>query len=138
MTPAHILVTAALTLTAQHQTEAIRSTLIAFQTAVQHGEPESLRPMFTAGADYCDAWQSLTGADDVTAVFAQRPVWSERTPPLLQDQRIRFAGSSSAFVLANVVQYGSVILKSSVPLEVWLENDSGQWKISSWRSGRCR
>src|SRR5687768_7317373 len=55
-------------------------------------------------------------------------IWSERTPPVLQEQAIKMIGVSAALVDAQIVQYGSTIVKSSVPVVLVLENEGGAWK----------
>ena len=115
------------------ETEAIRAALRRFNEAVRKPEPQPLRASFTADADYRDATRVLRGADALASLFADRQAWSERTPPMLQDESIRLAGSSVAFVDAQLVQYGSTILKSGVPVVLLLEKAAGEWKIASWR-----
>ena len=75
----------------------------------------------------------LKGRDALAFLFANRQVWSERTPPMIQEESIRLAGPTAAFVDAQLVQYGSTIVKSGTPVVLLLEKEAGAWKIASWR-----
>jgi ketosteroid isomerase-like protein len=119
------------------ETEAIRVALRRFNEAVRKPEPQPLRAFFTPDADYRDATRALKGADALASLFADRQAWSERTPPMLQEESIRLAGPTAAFVDAQVVQYGSTIVKSGVPVVLLLERGAGEWKIASWRMAAC-
>jgi len=113
--------------------EEIRSVLGAFNKAMRNPKAELFLAFITSGADYRDGLKSLKGRDALVSLFTSREIWSERTPPILQEESIRFAGPSAAFVDAQLIQYGSTIVKSSVPVVLLLEKDEGVWKISSWR-----
>ena len=117
--------------------DGIRSVLRGFNEAVRKREPQSFRTVFTSQADYRDATRSLKGPDALASLFTHQQVWSERTPPMLQEEAIRFIGGSAAFVDAQLVQYGSMIVKSSVPVVLLVEKEAGAWKISSWRMLAC-
>ncbi len=116
---------------------AIRAALRGFNEAVRKAEPRPLRAFFTSDADYRDITQVLKGPDALVSLFANRQVWSERTPPMLQEQSIRLAGPSAAFVDAQLVQYGSTIVKSVIPVVLLLEKEADVWKIASWRTAAC-
>ncbi len=116
---------------------AIQTTLSRFNGAMQQAEPQSLRAFFVSNADYRDASRVLKGPDALIALFANRQMWSERTAPSLQEVSIRLVGRAAAFVDAQLVQYGSTIVKSSVPVVLLLEKEAGAWKIASWRTSTC-
>jgi hypothetical protein len=115
----------------------IRAVLQRFNESVRKSESQPFRTLFTSQADYRDATRVLKGSDVLASLFAKGQVWSERTPPMLQEQTIRLVGTSAALVDAHLVQYGSSILKSSVPVVLLLEKDTNAWRISSWRMFRC-
>jgi ketosteroid isomerase-like protein len=117
--------------------DTIRAALRAFNEAVKRAETSPLRVFFTADADYRDAGRLLRGPDALAALFAGRQAWSERTPPMIQEQSIRLSGSSAAFVDAQLVQYGSTIVKSGIPVVLLLEKDGDDWKIASFRMASC-
>lgn len=117
--------------------EAIRAALHGFNEATRKAEPRQLRAFFTSDADYRDASVVLKGPDALVSLFAHRQVWSERTPPMLQEQSIRLAGPSAAFVDAQLVQYGSTIVKSVIPVVLLLKKEADVWKIASWRIAAC-
>jgi hypothetical protein len=115
------------------RSDEIRSFLRNFNEALRKPEAPYFRTLFTSQADYRDAAGSLKGADAIVSLFKNRQLWSERTPPVLHEEGIKFIGETAAFVDAQIVQYGSTIGKSSVPLVVLLEKEASVWKISSWR-----
>jgi hypothetical protein len=93
--------------------------------------------LFTSEADYHDGTRHLKGPDTLVSLFINRQLWSERTPPTLQEESIRLVGSSAALVDALLVQYGSTIVKSGIPVVLFFEKEAGAWKISSWRIAGC-
>jgi ketosteroid isomerase-like protein len=115
------------------EAEAIRAVLRRFNQAVHKPESQPLRAFFTLDADYRDATRVLKGRDALGLLFANRQVWTERTPPMIQKESIRLAAPTVAFVDAQLVQYGSTIVKSGTPVVLLLEKEAGGWKIASWR-----
>jgi hypothetical protein len=111
--------------------------LAQLQWGTRKSEPQSFRILFWAEADYRDAQRSLKRPDALIFLFANREVWSEQTPPRLQDESIRFVAPSVAFVDAQFVQYGSTILKSAIPVVLLLRKEADIWKMSSWRMLSC-
>ena len=72
--------------------EAIRAALRGFNKAIGKAEPRPLRALFTSDADFRDVTQVLKGPDALVSLLVNRQAWSERTPPMLQEQFIRLAG----------------------------------------------
>ena len=119
-------------------TEELRAVLHRFNEAVGTSEAgRTLRTLFTPDADYRDSSRTLKGGDVVAALFTNSQAWSERTRPHLQEQAIRSVGASAALIDASLVQYGSAIGRSSVPVVLLIERASGGWRISSWRMPEC-
>jgi hypothetical protein len=118
-------------------TEAIRTALRGFNEAIGKAQPQSLRAFFTSDVDYRDATRIMKGPDALVSLLTNRQVWSERTPPMLQEISVRRTGSSVAFVDAQLVQYGSTIGKLVIPVVLLLEKEPDVWKIASWRMGSC-
>jgi hypothetical protein len=50
---------------------------------------------------------------------------------------IRLAEKSAAFVDAQLVQYGSIVVKTMIPVVLLLKKEGDVWKIASWRTGAC-
>ena len=116
----------------------IRAVLQEFNKALRQPEAQTLQKFFTSAADYHDVSRKVTGADAIASLLSTgQGVWSERTPPALQEHGMRMIGQSAALVDAYVVQYGSTVVKSMVPILLVLENEGGVWKISSWRTSDC-
>jgi hypothetical protein len=117
---------------------AIREVLREFNKALRQPEARAMQKFFTSSADYGDLSSKVTGRDAIASLLsAGQGVWSERTPPALQEHGMRMIGQSAALVDAYVVQYGSTVVKSMVPVVLVLENEGGVWKISSWRASAC-
>lgn len=112
----------------------IRSVLQSFNEVAGKGESELFRSLFSRTAEYRDEFRRLNGRDTVIALFAERQIWSERTPPHLDVVQIRMAGPASAVVDAQFSQYGSLTFNSRIPVVLLLRNESGAWKIQSWRA----
>jgi hypothetical protein len=62
-------------------------------------------------------------------------IWSEKSHPMIVVRSVQFISSKAARVDAERVQYGSVMLRSSVPVVILLEKKRGEWKIASQRDG---
>jgi len=119
------------------ETDEVRSVLRRFNEVMRKPETQSFRGLFTSQSDYRDGAHTLKGPDTIVFLLTNSQAWSERTPPMLEEVSIRLVGPSAAFVDARVIQYGSTILKSSVPVVLLLEKDAGVWKFSSWRMSTC-
>jgi uncharacterized protein (TIGR02246 family) len=116
------------------EAEKVRSVVHAFNTASRKLDPQLFASLFTSNANYRDSTRTLKGREALVALFVNRPRWSERTAPMLQDEEIRLVGPYSALVDALLVQYGTTTGRSSVRVVLLLEKESGEWKISFWRT----
>jgi hypothetical protein len=63
-------------------------------------------------------------------------IWSEKTHPMIVVRSVQFVSSRAARVDAERVQYGSVTLRTSVPVIILLEKKRGSWKVASLRDGQ--
>jgi hypothetical protein len=116
----------------------IRAVLQQFNKALRQPEAQALQKFFTPAADYRDLSRNVTGSHTIASLLSSgQRVWSERTPPAVEEHGIRMIGQSAALVDAYVIQYGSTVVKSMVPVVLLLENDGGAWRISSWRTSNC-
>ena len=112
----------------------VRSSLNRFNQAVSSQDRQALAALFTTDADYRDGHQSVQGAAAITSLLTGQQLWTEQTRPTLQEQSIKLLGPSTAFVDAQLVQYGSVMGKSSVPVVLILKQTENHWKIFVWRT----
>lgn len=129
-----ILLTCAGLQAASNDEADIRSVLRSFNEAAVNAESELFQSLFSRTAEYRDGFRSLKGRDTVIALFTERQIWSERTPPHLDVVQIRMAGPASAVVDAQFSQYGSLTFNSRIPVVLLLRNESGAWKIQAWRT----
>jgi hypothetical protein len=67
---------------------------------------------------------------------AKDQIWSEKSHPMIVVRSVQFISSKTARVDAERVQYGSVTLRSSVPVVILLEKKRGEWKVASLRDGQ--
>ena len=62
-------------------------------------------------------------------------IWSEKTHPMVVVRSVQFESSKAARVDAERIQFGSVLLRSGVPVVILLEKKRGTWKIASQWDG---
>ena len=129
-----------MTVTASYAAEAedIRSALERFNQGVREQSMDKIRTLFAPEADYRDGARQLQGIDAILALLSDKEVWSERTRPMLQKPSIKLINTSVALVDAQMVSYGSVIVKSALPVILLMERKGPEgWTISSWRMCSC-
>lgn len=63
-------------------------------------------------------------------------IWSEKSHPMIVVRSVQFISSKAARVDAERVQYGSVTMRTSVPVVILLEKKRGSWKVASLRDGQ--
>lgn len=115
--------------TAADTTSAIRDTLKRFNEA-RAGGLESMLKHLTRGADFRSAAGEIR---KLAAVVADRPVWTEHTPPRIEQESMRMLSSDSAIVEGFQVEYGSVPFVRKQPVMVYMRKESGVWKIAGIR-----
>src|SRR5262249_33888074 len=72
-----------------------------------------------------------TGPSAIEKVLKKPRAWSEVTAPRIEDESVRFVSPDVALVDATQTQYGSVILKQSVPVILLMKLDGEEWRIAS-------
>jgi hypothetical protein len=95
-------------------------------------DPAIRESLFAADVD---AAQELRGLERSGAVWfedADRP-WPEVTRPKIAAGHIRFITPDVALVDAALAQYGTVVLRRSLPLLFVMKREGGGWKISALR-----
>ena len=75
-------------------TEGIRSSSRDFSSAVWKPQTQAFKALFTSDADYRDSTGTLKGPDALASLFTNQ-FWSERTPPILREESIRFVRTST-------------------------------------------
>jgi uncharacterized protein (TIGR02246 family) len=72
-----------------------------------------------------------TGRDAIERTASKPAFWTEVTPPIIGNESVRFVSSDVALVDATQTQYGSLILKQSVPVTLLMKLDGQEWRIVS-------
>ncbi len=90
--------------------------------------------LFTSDADI---W-TQNGRTTLASLLkqSQRP-WSEIASLRTPAETIRFLTQDVALVDAEIVQYGSVTLKRSIPLLLVMKKERGLWRVASYRMNIC-
>ena len=78
----------------------------------------------------------IASLNDPKAQPDKDEIWSEKSHPMIVVRSVQFLSSKAARVDAERVQYGSVTLRTSVPVIILLEKRRGAWKVASLRDGQ--
>jgi len=57
--------------------------------------------------------------------------WSEVTAPIIGNESVHFISSDLALVMGTQSQYGSMILKQTIPVTILLRLEGKEWRIVS-------
>ena len=57
--------------------------------------------------------------------------WSEVTAPIIGNESVHFISSELALVMGTQSQYGSMILKQTIPVTILLKLEGKEWRIVS-------
>ena len=80
-----------------------------------------------------------SGQKAIENALEKRLVWSEVTAPVISKATVRLLSSDVALVDATQTQYGSLIVKQSVPVTLLMKLDGNEWRIVSlWLSPALR
>ena len=128
-----LVLAAGSTLTAMAQeTAPIRSVIAALNKARRNADPKSFSRLFAPDGSLRVGNEIIaTGPEAIENAFKNPQVWSETTAPIIGKESIHFVSPEVALVDATQTQYGSLILKQSVPVTLLLKLDAGEWRIVS-------
>jgi ketosteroid isomerase-like protein len=110
----------------------IRSVIAELNKAFSRSDAVAISRFFTPDGDLRIGRFVATGrAAIVRAIERQRSVWGEITPPFIETQSVQFVSLDVALVDASQTQFGSVILKRTVPVILLMKLDGKEWRILS-------
>jgi hypothetical protein len=92
--------------------------------------------LFTTDTDASNGLDRLARMDQWMRSLAQKPM-SEVTLPHIVPRDIRFVVADVALVDSEIAQYGSMILKQSVPVLLVMKREGTEWRIASVRVMEC-
>jgi len=112
----------------------IRSVIAEVNKALSRSDAVALSRFFTADGTLRMGRLVATGRPAiVSAMERPRSDWSEVTPAFIETQSVEFVSGDVAIVDATQTQYGSLILKRSVPVMLLMKLDGKEWRILSMR-----
>jgi uncharacterized protein (TIGR02246 family) len=116
------------------ETLRIQSLVAQINTARQRSDGKAFAKLFTADGDLRNAAGFVaTGNRALEKSFQDRAVWSETTPPVLADLRVRLVSPNVALVDATETRIGSVALKQKTAALLVVRRISGVWRVASYR-----
>ena len=90
--------------------------------------------LFIPDADVWLGGQQIgKGPGAIQGAVRNREGWSEVTSPQLDSATIRLISPDVALIDASFTQYGSMILKRTVPVLLVVKEEKGAWRIISMR-----
>src|SRR2546429_8537006 len=115
----------------------IRSLITEINEARSRSDARAFSRLFTVDGDLRLGNKILAiGPSAIEHALRQRVIWTETTPPIVGNDSLRLLLSDLAIVDADQTQYGSLILKESIPVTLLLKRDGASWRILSLQLGR--
>ncbi|OFW01672.1 MAG: hypothetical protein A3H94_00050 [Acidobacteria bacterium RIFCSPLOWO2_02_FULL_60_20] len=112
----------------------IQTVIAHLNEARRESNGKAFSQLFTADGEFRFENEGVaTGRDAIEAGLPRPKDWSEVTAPRIENESVRFLSANVALVDASQTQYGSLILKQSVPVLLLLKRDAGNWRIISLR-----
>jgi uncharacterized protein (TIGR02246 family) len=111
----------------------IRSVLSALNQARAQHDSKAFAQLFTSDGELLIGGQVVaTGPAGIENALRQpAEIWTETFSAGIEIGSIRFLSRNVAVVDAVQNQFGSLILKQSVPVTVWLKRSGKNWRIAS-------
>ncbi len=134
-----LLTVFALVLQAQ-DTAGVKLLLTEINEAYRKSDLPAMAALFAPGGELRYGTRIL-GADPEQIAKELQPArkqWSETTPPYLGDETIRFLSPELALIDVNQIQFGSMLLKRSIPYLLIAKRDGDRWKVLSMRFAGCQ
>jgi uncharacterized protein (TIGR02246 family) len=115
--------------------DGIRSVISALNKARAQHDSKAFAQLFTTDGELRIGSQIVaTGPAGIeNALRRPEEIWSETFSAGIEIGSIRFLSRNIAVVDAVQNQFGSLILKQSVPVTVWLKRSGRNWRITSLR-----
>jgi uncharacterized protein (TIGR02246 family) len=110
----------------------IRSVIAAVNEARRDSGTRALSRLFAPdGTLRVDSRIIATGRDAIEKALEKSQVWNEVTAPTIHHESVHFVAPDVALVDATQTQYGSLILKRTVPVTLLMKLDGQEWWIIS-------
>ncbi len=114
------------------ETARIRSVIAELNEARKNSDAKAFSQLFVQDGTLRVGTEIIaTGRDAIERTVNKPAFWSEVTPPIIGNEFVRFVSSDVALVDATQTQYGSLILKQSVPVTLLMKLDGHEWRIVS-------
>jgi len=115
----------------------IRSLITEINQARSRSDVRAFSRLFTVDGDLRLGNKILAiGPSAIEHALRRRVIWTETTPPIIENDSLRLLLSDIAIIDADQTQYGSLILKESIPVTLLLKRDGASWRIFSLQLGR--
>jgi uncharacterized protein (TIGR02246 family) len=102
--------------------------------ALHDSDTKKVASLFTLDGDlWIGSEITAKGPEEIEGALEKPAIWSETTAPQIQNESVRFLSDDVALVDANQVQYGSLIIRKSVPVTMLLKYANGRWQIATMR-----
>jgi uncharacterized protein (TIGR02246 family) len=112
----------------------VRQVLKDFTDAGINHDGKALAGLFRADGDLLTSeGERLSGRTQIENSVRPAPAWSETSPPIMRNIRIRFLRPDVAVADAEQVVYGSIALPAPSPVTFLLTKEDGRWQIVSCR-----
>jgi uncharacterized protein (TIGR02246 family) len=114
--------------------DGVNSFVRAVNEALRMNDAIAFSNLFIPDADlWLGGEQIGKGHGAIQGAVKNRGVWSEVTPAQLDNVAVRLISPDVALIDANYTQYGSMILKRTLPVLLVVKHEKGVWRIISMR-----
>lgn len=115
----------------------VHSVVLQLSKALANHDAKQLSPLFSKHAEVRIGSQLLPDGPTGLLKALEEPPWSETTPPHVQQKSARLLAPGVILVYADLVQYGSLIVRRALPLQLILRHTDSEWRIVSlWLPSR--
>jgi hypothetical protein len=120
-------------LSARSPEQDVRSVVSAAYRALARSDAGELAALFTADAELRIGIRLAATGPNAIAEALRGPVWSEVSPPWLENVSIRMPSPDTAMVDAQQIRFGSIVGKQSLPVLILLARGNAGWQVVSIR-----
>jgi hypothetical protein len=118
--------------------DGVNSLVRAVNEALRMNDTAAFSSLFIPNADlWLGGEQIGKGPGAIQGALKNRGVWSEVTPAQLDNAAVRLISPDVALIDAKYTQYGSMILKRTIPVLLVVKHEQGVWRIASMRFVSC-
>jgi hypothetical protein len=110
----------------------IRSVIVEFNKARKSSDGKAFSNLFSPDGTLKIGNEIVaTGRVAIEKTVTKPLFWSEVTAPIIGNESVHFISSELALVMGTQSQYGSVILKQTIPVTISLKLEGKEWRIVS-------